>query len=137
MSSFHMLFDKVNATDRCHAISIPECAGEWDWQSTMTDTEVLEPLKVQQADPRVKRPPMFKVVMLNDDYTPMDFVVEVLMRFFRKSESEAAQMMIEVHNKGSAICGVFPRDIAETKTEQVISFAHKNNHPLQCLVERF
>lgn len=85
---------------------------------------------------KAKRPPMYKVLMLNDDYTPMDFVVYVLQRFFGASEQLAIEKMLTVHNKGSAVVGVFSREIAETKIGQVREAAEKNNHPLMCKMEK-
>lgn len=79
---------------------------------------------------------MYKVVLLNDDYTPMEFVVVVLERFFGKSQEEATQIMLHVHRRGIGICGVYPYEIAETKVTQVIDFARKNEHPLQCMLEK-
>ena len=87
------------------------------------------------ADPEVKKPPLYKVILLNDDYTPMEFVVVVLMRFFRMDEEKAWQFMYAVHTTGSAVVGIFPRDIAETKSEQVNAYAQENNHPLRSTVE--
>ena len=78
---------------------------------------------------------MFKVLILNDDYTPMDFVVDVLVRFFRKSEAEAVRIMLAVHQAGVGICGVYPFEIAETKVDQVMDAAHAEGHPLQCMME--
>ncbi len=89
------------------------------------------------AEPRTKpkRPPLYKVILLNDDYTPMDFVVTVLEQIFRKTHEEAIQLMLQVHEKGAAICGVFTRDVAETKVDQVIEYARINDYPLQCALE--
>ena len=78
---------------------------------------------------------MFKVLILNDDYTPMDFVVDVLVRFFRKSEAEAVRIMLAVHQAGVGICGVYPHEIAETKVNQVMDAAQAEGHPLQCMME--
>ncbi|WP_295803031.1 ATP-dependent Clp protease adapter ClpS [uncultured Microbulbifer sp.] len=90
---------------------------------------------VAEAKPRLKRPPMYKVVMLNDDYTPMDFVVEALELFFFVNRERATQLMLQVHTKGKAICGVYTRDIAETKAAQVNQFARDHEHPLLCEIE--
>jgi len=78
---------------------------------------------------------MYKVILLNDDYTPMEFVVEVLQRFFNKSREQATQIMLKVHTEGSGVCGVYPYGIAETKTHQVMSYAQEHQHPLQCVME--
>lgn len=90
-------------------------------------------LKPDVAKPKL--PPMFKVLLLNDDYTPMEFVVECIERFFNKSREQATQIMLKVHTEGIAVCGVYPQDIAETKMNQVLSFAKEQQHPLQCAVE--
>lgn len=93
-------------------------------------------LAVEEARPRVKEPPMYKVVMLNDDYTPMEFVVEVLELFFGMNREKATQVMLTVHTEGRATCGVFTRDVAETKADQVVDYARENQHPLLCQVEQ-
>ncbi len=87
------------------------------------------------ARPKLKRPPRYNVLLMNDDYTPMEFVVEVLETYFRMSAEKAHQIMLRIHNRGSAICGTYSRDIAETKTAQVNSHAQKNDHPLLCIAE--
>ncbi len=92
-------------------------------------------LVVQEAKPKLKKPPMYKVVMLNDDYTPMEFVVEVLEMFFKMGREKATQTMLTVHTSGRAVCGVFTRDIAETKAAQVNQYARDNQHPLLCEIE--
>jgi len=83
-----------------------------------------------------KKPSQFKVLMLNDDYTPMEFVVIVLKRFFHMDLEQATRVMLHVHQRGVGICGVFPYEIAETKVNQVMDFARKNQHPLQCTLEK-
>ncbi|WP_299943504.1 ATP-dependent Clp protease adapter ClpS [uncultured Microbulbifer sp.] len=92
-------------------------------------------LALEEAPPQLKRPPMYKVVMLNDDYTPMDFVVETLELFFGVNRERATQLMLQVHTRGKAVCGVYTRDIAETKAAQVNRFAQENEHPLLCEIE--
>ena len=84
---------------------------------------------------RVKPPPLFKVMLLNDDFTPMDFVVAVIQKFFGKDREQATRIMLKVHREGVGVCGVFPRDIASTKVEQVIAYARENQHPLACIME--
>lgn len=86
--------------------------------------------------PKTKKPSMYKVLLLNDDFTPMDFVVHVLERFFSKDRQEATEIMLQVHRKGVGICGVYTYEVAEAKTTQVMDFARKNEHPLQCTVEK-
>ncbi len=83
----------------------------------------------------IREPSLFKVLLLNDDFTPMDFVVELLMKHFRKPHDEAMRIMLAVHEKGFGVCGVFPRDIAETKVQQVNQYARNNDHPLKCSME--
>ena len=85
---------------------------------------------------KTKKPSMYKVLMLNDDYTPMEFVVHVLERFFGKSQEEATQIMLHVHRRGVGVCGVYTYEVAETKVTQVIDFARKHEHPLQCTLEK-
>jgi len=85
---------------------------------------------------RPKKPSMFKVLMLNDDYTPMEFVVLVLKRFFQMDLEAATRVMLHVHQKGVGVCGIFAYEIAETKVNQVMDFARENNHPLQCTLEK-
>ncbi|MEQ8370923.1 MAG: ATP-dependent Clp protease adapter ClpS [Alphaproteobacteria bacterium] len=85
---------------------------------------------------RTKKPSMYKVLLLNDDYTPMEFVVLVLERFFHKNQEEATQIMLHVHRRGIGICGVYTYEVAETKVNQVIEFARENQHPLQCTLEK-
>ncbi len=84
---------------------------------------------------RTKPPPLYKVLLLNDDYTPMDFVIVVLERFFRMSREQATVVMLSVHRQGRGVCGVFPRDLAATKVEQVGAFAKRHGHPLACVME--
>lgn len=92
-------------------------------------------LIVQESRPQLKKPPLYKVILLNDDYTPMEFVVIILEQFFRKNREEATRIMLNVHQKGSGVCGVFTREVAETKVDQVMDFAGLNQHPLQCTME--
>jgi len=85
---------------------------------------------------KTKKPALYKVLMLNDDYTPMEFVVHVLERFFSKSHQEATQIMLHVHRRGVGICGVYTFEVAETKVNQVIDYARRHQHPLQCTLEK-
>ena len=85
---------------------------------------------------KTQKPAMYKVLLLNDDYTPMEFVVEVLERFFGKQNEEAIQIMLHVHQKGVGVCGIFTYEIAETKVTQVVDYARKYQHPLQCTLEK-
>jgi len=92
-------------------------------------------LAVQTERPKLKRPPMYKVVMMNDDYTPMEFVVETLELFFGMDREKATRVMLTVHTQGKATCGVYSRDVAETKAAQVNQYARDNEHPLLCEIE--
>ena len=85
---------------------------------------------------RTKTPSPYKVLMLNDDYTPMEFVVHVLQRFFKMGIEDATRVMLHVHQRGVGVCGIFPYEVAETKVSQVIDFARQNQHPLQCTLEK-
>ena len=89
-----------------------------------------------KTKPKVERPKMYKVMLLNDDYTPMEFVVYVLERFFGITNSQAYELMMTVHTKGVAVVGVFSHDVAETKVMQVMDFARRHEHPLQCTMEK-
>ena len=84
---------------------------------------------------KLKPPPMFKVILLNDDFTPMDFVVAVLQTFFSMNREQATKIMLKVHMDGAGVCGVYPNDVASTKVEQVVTFARKHEHPLRCVME--
>ena len=90
---------------------------------------------VQESKPKLKKPKLYKVLLLNDDYTPMEFVVVVLERFFGKPREQAVRIMLHVHQKGVGVCGVFTRDIAETKVQLVMDFSQDHQHPLQCTME--
>ena len=92
-------------------------------------------LATATTKPKLRRPPMYKVIILNDDYTPMEFVVHVLERFFGMNREKATQIMLTIHTSGSAVVGIFPRDIAETKSEQVNQYSQENHHPLMSKIE--
>jgi ATP-dependent Clp protease adaptor protein ClpS len=91
---------------------------------------------VTKTRPKTKRPSLYKVLLLNDDYTPMEFVVYVLERFFNKHREEATRIMLHVHQKGVGVCGVYTYEVAETKVTQVMNFARQHQHPLQCTMEK-
>jgi ATP-dependent Clp protease adaptor protein ClpS len=91
---------------------------------------------VTRTRPQTKRPSLYRVLLLNDDYTPMEFVVHVLERFFNKSREDATRIMLHVHHHGVGECGVFTYEVAETKVTQVMDFARKHQHPLQCVMEK-
>jgi ATP-dependent Clp protease adaptor protein ClpS len=84
---------------------------------------------------KVKPPKLYKVILLNDDYTTMEFVIEVLQTIFGMSRERATQIMLKIHQEGSAVCGLYPKDLAETKVEQVVTFARQHEHPLRCVAE--
>jgi len=92
-------------------------------------------LVLEEAKPKLKKPPLFRVVLLNDDYTPMEFVVEVLELIFGMDRPKATRIMLEVHTKGKGVCGVYTYEIAETKVAQVSTYAQQNQHPLLCTME--
>ena len=89
-----------------------------------------------KTKPKTKKPSLYRVLLLNDDFTPMEFVVHVLERFFSKNQEQATQIMLHVHNNGVGECGVFTYEVAETKVTQVMDFAQKHQHPLQCVMEK-
>ena len=101
-----------------------------------TGTTIRErDVAVEEARPKLKRPPLYRVILINDDYTPMEFVVEVLETVFGMERSQATRVMLEVHTKGKGICGVYSYEIAETKVAQVTKIAHQQQHPLLCTME--
>ena len=90
---------------------------------------------VQEAKPQLQKPQLYKVILLNDDYTPMEFVVVILERFFAKNREDATRIMLHVHQRGMGVCGIYTREIAETKVRQVMAYAQEHLHPLQCTME--
>ena len=86
--------------------------------------------------PEIKKPSMYNVILINDDYTPMEFVIDILQMFFSKKKEEATQIMLHVHKKGIGVCGTYTYEVAESKCKAVINYAKKNEHPLQCTVEK-
>ena len=90
---------------------------------------------LETAKPKLKKPPLYKVIIMNDDYTPMEFVVLVLESFFYKTREEATQIMLQVHTKGKGVCGIYSRDVAESKVSQVNQFSRETEHPLLCHLE--
>ena len=105
-----------------------------DKPTVRTDTPKGEVVTKPRA--KTQRPSLYKVLLLNDDYTPMEFVIHVLERFFAKSREDATRIMLHVHHNGVGICGVFTFEVAETKVAQVVEFARQNQHPLQCTMEK-
>ena len=108
---------------------------KYNWQLSAQEDESGGGLALQEAKPELKRPPLFKVVLMNDDYTPMEFVVEILEVFFRMNREQATHVMLNVHTQGKGVCGIYPRDIAETKSAQVNQYARESQHPLLCEIE--
>lgn len=106
------------------------CQNGYEWQK-----EAGHGVATQKSDPELKRPPLYKVIIMNDDYTPMDFVVEVLEMFFNLTNEDATRIMLQVHTEGKGVCGVYAKDVAETKAAQVNEFSRNNEHPLLCEVE--
>ncbi|MEM9321100.1 MAG: ATP-dependent Clp protease adapter ClpS [Pseudomonadota bacterium] len=111
--------------------SPPDQNDDQDADGRDGDTSILTKTK-----PKTQRPPLYKVLLLNDDYTPMEFVVHVLERFFGMNHQRALELMLTVHRKGLAVVGVFSFEIAETKVTQVMDYARRNQHPLQCTMEK-
>ena len=101
-----------------------------------TDNDKGQSQVILEARPRTKKPSMYKVIMLNDDYTPMEFVVYVLQRFFGMSSGQATAIMLNVHQRGVGVCGVFSYEVAEAKATQVMDYARQNEHPLQLQIEK-
>ncbi len=108
----------------------------WMMSSEDDDDGGADTSVVVKTRPKTKRPPLYKVMLLNDDYTPMEFVVAVLERFFGMNHAQAFEIMLTVHKKGVAVVGVFSHEIAETKVTQVMDFARRHQHPLQCTMEK-
>lgn len=99
------------------------------------DHHTSRDMVVEEARPKLKKPPRYQVIMLNDDYTPMEFVVEILESFFGMDRELAVRVMLKVHTEGRAVCGIFARDVAETKATQVNQYARESEHPLMCEIE--
>ncbi len=98
-------------------------------------TKVQDGAQLAAQRQKLEPPKMYKVMLLNDDFTPMEFVIVVLQRFFSLDTEQATRIMLKVHNEGRGVCGVYPRDIAATKVDQVSAFAHQHQHPLACVME--
>jgi len=120
MSKTAELLLTLNHRERDHGDSEPESIGD---------------LVLHESEQEAVPPPLYKVIMLDDDYTPMDFVVEVLEHFFNLSTEKATDVMMKVHTQGRAVCGTYTKDVAETKVAQVVGHARKSDHPLMCEIE--
>ena len=101
----------------------------------MTTTHKQDGLVLEATRAGIRRPPLYKVLLLNDDFTPMDFVVVVLQKYFGMNRERAPQVMLQVHREGMGMCGIFTKDVASTKVEQVVSYARQHQHPLACVME--
>jgi ATP-dependent Clp protease adaptor protein ClpS len=106
---------------------------EIDYSRYMTNPKepAKNPHSVTLEKVKIKKPPLYAVLLINDDYTPMDFVIHVVIKFFNKTEAEASEIMLQVHNKGHGVCGIFTREIAETKATRVVQYAQEHEYPLQ------
>lgn len=104
--------------------------------SDKADSTIDDDLAIEESKPQVKRPPMYRVILLNDDYTPMDFVVHVLEIFFSVDRDNATRVMLEIHTRGKGVCGIFTHEIAESKVSLVNDYAKENQHPLLCTMEK-
>jgi ATP-dependent Clp protease adaptor protein ClpS len=106
---------------------------------SMSDTDPFQDnhngLAIQEVKPKLKKPPLYKVILLNDDFTPMDFVIEILMVFFAMSQDKATQIMLQIHTQGVGICGTYSKDVAETKVYLVNQYSREHQHPLLCAME--
>ncbi len=99
------------------------------------DEQLGVAVKTRETEPKLQKPPMYQVVLINDDYTPMEFVVHVLQKFFSMEQEQAVRIMLTVHTQGRGVCGVYVRDVAETRALQVNRYARQNKHPLLCEIE--
>ena len=106
------------------------------WKESFDSQDAIEDVVEEEIKDELKEPARHHVFLLNDDYTPMDFVVEVLRKFFQKNEEQATEIMLKVHYQGKGLCGTFTADIAETKVDNVVRFALENQHPLKCVTEK-
>jgi ATP-dependent Clp protease adaptor protein ClpS len=133
MSAMTMLITRhILAADTSHTPHLGPTGPDDDQDGNGgQDTGVLT-----QAKPKTAKPSLYKVLMLNDDYTPMEFVIHVLQRFFKMSIEDATKVMLHVHQRGVGVCGIFTYEVAETKVNQVVDFARKHQHPLQCTMEK-
>ena len=125
----------VGSTSSNERVSVKLIHQTGQWRMSKEKEDSAGGLALEESKPELKRPPLFKVVLINDDYTPMEFVVEVLEIFFRMNREQATHVMLTVHTQGKGVCGIFTRDIAETKAAQVNQYARENEHPLLCEIE--
>jgi len=104
--------------------------------SDKADNTIDDDLAIEESKPQIKRPPLYRVILLNDDYTPMDFVVHVLEIFFSVDRDNATRVMLEIHTRGKGVCGIFTHEIAESKVSLVNDYAKEYQHPLLCTMEK-
>ena len=130
-----MAADGNEATRRRWHATAEGAGGDGPGDADGVRGEPGQSLVVEEQSPRLKRPPLYQVVLLNDDYTPMEFVVDVLQRIFGMDRVKATRVMLEVHTKGKGVCGVYTFEIAETKVAQVTAYARQHQHPLLCTME--
>ena len=123
-------------TDKVQGVMAPRASGPDRNDDDVTGGTGTGTGTVVKARPKTKKPSMYRVLLLNDDYTPMEFVVHVLERFFNKSREAATEIMLHVHHRGVGVCGVYTYEVAETKVTQTIDFARRHQHPLQCTMEK-
>jgi ATP-dependent Clp protease adaptor protein ClpS len=126
---------RIHANSRLRPFAVRAAGDEDDAGIGVSDGEAQVGIATKTR-PRTKKPKQYKVLLLNDDYTPMEFVVMVLKRFFRMDLEQATRVMLHVHQKGVGVCGVYPYEVAETKVNQVMDCARENQHPLQCTLEK-
>jgi ATP-dependent Clp protease adaptor protein ClpS len=119
--------------DKSISVKVIHPSGQWRMAKEKEDSS--SGLALEESKPELKQPSLFKVVLINDDYTPMEFVVEVLEVFFRMNREQATHVMLTVHTQGKGVCGIYTQDIAETKAAQVNQYARENEHPLLCEIE--
>jgi ATP-dependent Clp protease adaptor protein ClpS len=123
-------------TDEADGVMAPRASGPNQNDDDVTGGTGTGTGTVVKTRPKTKKPSMYRVLLLNDDYTPMEFVVHVLERFFNKSREAATEIMLHVHHRGVGVCGVYTYEVAETKVTQTIDFARRHQHPLQCTMEK-
>lgn len=131
----HLTNDSVEATCSRTMNDLTRNTGTIYWGPNNEDPDNRAGAVLEEVLPKLKKPPLYRVILLNDDYTPMEFVVEVLEKFFALDRELAVRIMLKVHTEGKAVCGVFTREVAETKAVQVNQYARDNEHPLLCETE--
>lgn len=117
-------------------VNVTVCSHEDDGRLGGDDSSDVDTNLLLKARPKTKKPDLYKVLLLNDDYTPMEFVIHILERFFNKNKQESTDIMMHVHRRGVGVCGIFTYEIAETKVAQVMDYARANEQPLQCIMEK-